>query len=81
MDASANRQTNEGSKGNSKVFVPPLRLVQLTSITDVARSQPVTWTYSDVIIDIPISLAYMHGGALRKVWVVRRGVSREEGAA
>lgn len=53
---------------NLKVFILVPWPVQLTSITDVARSQPVTWTYSDVTIDVPISLAYMHGGCARSGW-------------
>lgn len=48
---------------SSKVFIPAPQPIQLTSITDVARSQPVTWTYSDVTIDVLVSLAYMHGVA------------------
>jgi len=66
VNINTNGQINRQGYVNSKVFIPVS--VQLTSITDVARSQSVTWTYSDVTIDIPISLAYMHGGCARSGW-------------
>lgn len=51
---------------------------QLISITDVTRSQPVTWTYSDVTADAFPSLSYTCTGVAQGLGGKERGAAEGE---